>query len=73
MVYMSRRVVSHYQVTMVLYVSVHIRCECVTAKLVMYKVREKRTLQSGAECHDRFSKLFGYSLVLQNVLKPSSL
>ena len=73
MVYMSRRVVSHYQVTMVFNVSVHIRGECVTAKQVLYKVREKRTLQSGAECHDRFSKLFGYSLVLQNVLKPSSL
>ena len=73
MVHMSQRVVSHYRVTMVLNVSVHVRCECVTAKQVTYKVRERRTLQSGAECHDRFSKLFGYSLVLQNVLKPSSL
>ena len=61
---MSRCVGSRYQVTMVLIVSVHIRCECVTVKQVMYKVREKRTLQSGAECHGRFSKLFGYSLVL---------
>ncbi|MFS7971974.1 hypothetical protein Hanom_Chr09g00839151 [Helianthus anomalus] len=73
MIHMSRRVVSHYHVIMMLNVSVHICCECVTAKQVMYKAREKRTLQSGAECHDRFSKVFGYSLVLQNVLKPSSL
>ena len=40
MVHMSRRVVSHYQVTIVLNVSVHIRCECVTVKQVIYKVRE---------------------------------
>ncbi|MFS7974490.1 hypothetical protein Hanom_Chr09g00869411 [Helianthus anomalus] len=54
MIHISRRVVSHYQVTIISSVSSHASCECVTTKQVMHKLNRRRTLQSGAKCHDRF-------------------
>ncbi|KAJ0883585.1 hypothetical protein HanPSC8_Chr10g0423291 [Helianthus annuus] len=53
-IHMSRRGVSHYQVTRVSSVSCHTSYECVTTKGVMHKLNGRRTLRSGAECHDRF-------------------